>query len=627
MQAAEPEVIRPFTGRLDAFIDTIQNPMQLGQLKGQLKGKFRDYDIERIERAFAGMDDKTKLTPDQIKQAIAGTHAPSRWIAETVPPTPGLHWQQADNVWGAPLGTTNLYLEQTPEKIALHKLHDEGISAFGRLTPDSVQYPRIEDVEKTRQFLNREDVAKTIDPEVINSVNQKLDRAQKNIGLIDQYSNDIKNITYGFTTPVLYKNAEAAQGAYNNQPWFRFTKEARETNKENELSRFMAQGMSRSDALLEYSRLMSDQQYAKDLAVKADTYAAQQVHELAAADAIKHSIFLPDFSLINWNAHKADIAGAARNTPEFYASVENVMEPSIQTVHEAAKNVKRFLKDDLSKVEQTLFKNRLYEGKHTGVAGRPYPISFTRFSEHEATIPGMGTVQGRHFHELQSDLYNAVTKEGSTFGGRAKDQEELARLQAERNKNQQNAMNQKLEWQAEAQRTGVPSDEYIKGMKKIDSDLASLNNPLDDRISVVNQRVTGNAKYNLEEPFAKFETSQDVRRQMLIKGAVHSAMKEGKSFATFPGAESTQPQLYVDMQTGRSKVYPNLKQVVKDLGGEKAGFDIRQIELPPDKAGNPITAWGITWSPEAAAKVVEKGVPFAKGGSVERLSADNRRYL
>jgi len=623
---ATAKVIRPFAGRLDAFIDTIKNPVQLGQLKGQLKGKFRDYDLERVERAFPGMDDKTKLTPDQIKQALAGTHSPSKIIAETIPPTSGKHWQNADNVWGAPLGTTNLYLDQPAEKIALSKLHDEGVLAFGRLTPDSVQYPRIEDVEKTRQFLNREDVAKVIDPEVVNSVNQKLDRAQQNIGLIDQYSSDIRNITQGFTSPVLYKNAEAAQGAHNNQPWFKFVREVREANSQAEVEKFVSQGMTQSEALMEYSRLVSNQEYGKNLAAQADTYAAKKVHELAAADAAKHGIPSPDFSLINWEAHKADVAGAARNTPEFRVSVENVMEPSIQTVHEATKNVKRFLKDDLSKVEQTLFKNRLYEGKHLGVAGRPYPISFTRFSEHAADIPGMGTVQGRHFHELQSDLYNAVTKEGSAYGSLAKDQEELARLNNELWKNTEKSLQQKQEWASQAGSQTTPA-EHSNKMREIDKSLTNLNNPLNDRVKIVNRRIIGNAKYNLEEPFANYETSSDVRRQMLIKGAVHSAMKDGKSFATFPGAESTQPQLYVDMETGRSKVYPNLKQVVKDLGGEKAGFDVRPIELPPNKNGKPVTAWGITWSPESAARIVEKGVPFAKGGMVERQSADTRRYL
>jgi hypothetical protein len=112
-----------------------------------------------------------------------------------------------------------------------------------------------------------------------------------------------------------------------------------------------------------------------------------------------------------------------------------------------------------------------------------------------------------------------------------------------------------------------------------------------------------------------------VRQQLLMKNAIQAAMRDGKRFATFPGNESDKPQLYA------GKVLPNLKQVIKDLGGEKSGLELRQIELPPDKDGRPITATGVVWSPEAAARIMKTGVPFAKGGSVERLSADTRRYL
>jgi hypothetical protein len=133
------------------------------------------------------------------------------------------------------------------------------------------------------------------------------------------------------------------------------------------------------------------------------------------------------------------------------------------------------------------------------------------------------------------------------------------------------------------------------------------------------------ASYALQEPFAGFETNSNVRSQLLMKNAIYSAMKDGKNFATFPGEESAQAQLYV------GKVMPNLKQIAKDLGGDKAGISVTPIQLPPATKGNapgvPVTAWGITWSPEAAARITKSGMPFAKGGMVERQPDDNRRYL
>ena len=107
--------------------------------------------------------------------------------------------------------------------------------------------------------------------------------------------------------------------------------------------------------------------------------------------------------------------------------------------------------------------------------------------------------------------------------------------------------------------------------------------------------------------------------QLLIKNAIQSSIRAGQDFVTFPGKESDKPKLY-------EKLLPNLKQAVKDLGGEKAGFEIKPITLP-NPGGTEPTVWGVIWSPDTAAKAIEKGVPFNKGGMVERQPDDNRRYL
>ena len=629
MQAAAPDVIRPFVGRLDAFVDTIKNPVQLGQLKGQLKGKFRDYDLERVERAFAGMDDKTKLTPDQIKQALAGVHSPSKMISETIPPTPGKHWQNNDNVWGAPLGTTNLYLEQTPEILAANEVFKKALKGFGPFMKKGSD-PAADSMENARALLTDPELLKIVDPELISNLSKAFDKVEKNVNLVGEYSGVIKNVSDGFQYPILYKDATVASAKYLNQPFFKFSEEALNAERGALKQKFMAQGKNEQDAsFLASGEINANfELYGK----QAQKIASQKVQELAIAEAQKHGINLPDVSLVKWDELE-DVTRPMGGNTGFKESVENALEPSRVTVHEAIKNIKNVMDPEIKKVGDALSKKSdLYAGKHTGVAGKTYPISFTRFSEHEATIPGLGTVQGRHFHELQSDLYNAFTKQGSAYGSRAKDQEELAKLQAQIAKNKSDALDQKQAFQAQAKLPGsnISENEYVKAMGEIDKKVQRLNVGLEDRADIVSARINDFEKkvsYKMQEPFANFETSTDVRRQLLIKGAVHSAIKDGKGFATFPGKESTQPQLYVDMDTGRSKVYPNLKQVVKDMGGEKAGFDIREIQLPPDKDGNPVMAWGITWSPETAARILEKGIPFAKGGMVERQSADTRRYL
>lgn len=611
MYAVPPD--RPFVGRLDEFIDTIKNPVQLGQLKGQLKGKFRDYDLERVERAFTGMDDKTKLTPDQIKQALAGTHSPERWISETRPVEAGKFHQGQDNIWGAPLGTTNLYLEQSPEKAAASALFDKAASTLGRLGPKSTRSMDFDAWINAKLFLEDQNLAEHVSPEIVNSLSQKLEKVRPSVVSIENASNEIRNIENGLLWPVLYKNPEAAQGAHGGQPYFRFMHEAEDAIRKAALEEKIAQGMNENQA---WKDVYVDPDFYRQMRSQVQRIAVQKVHELTLQDMQRMGMALPDMSRLRLDLPLpkgvSEPDRLPRLTPEFRQSVEDALEPKIQEVHEAEKRIRKFLADDINLVGEALNKYRPYEGGHRAITTQPHPIGFTRFSEHEATIPGMGTVQGRHFHELQSDLSKEMRASGAAYGSIEKDKAEYDQL---------NDQVRKLRYQNFPD-TGEFSDisEFNKAQRKWEAIQNSKIQNMEKRISVLGNRIRGNPSYSLEEPFAGFETNQMVRQQLLMKNAIQAAMRDGMRFATFPGEESAKPQLYVD------KVYPNLKQVAKDLGGEKAGFSVQPIQLPPDRVGNPITAWGITWSPEAAAKIIEKGVPFAKGGMVERQTS-TARYI
>ena len=579
----------------------------------QLKGKVRDYDIERVERAFAGMDDKTKLTPDQIKQALAGTHSPTKWISETLPPEPYKYHQTMDNVWGKELGTTNLYLEQ-PEKTAVAtKLFDEGGTSLGAFVANSTLTPDLKKLTDARKLLSNPDLKQIVDPELVARVNSKFDRAEDNIKLIDQFGKDIQNIERGFARPILFEHN-------GENVWFKFKDDFVKQKQESLNQQLMAQGMSKHEAILESGRqLFSDTTYPA-LNREAELFASRRVQELAREQARSHSINIPDMP-INWNDPAVKTNEPIGHLTDAQVELKNALEPSVQTVHEAAKNVQRFMNDDVKKLGLVLQDAAAYRGKHKNVAAGPYPVGFTRFSEHEATIPGMGTVQGRHFHELQSDLSKDMRKSGTVGGSVEKDTKELNSLRDQIEQHRNQTMDQLQAVQKEFKDGLLDRRDADEKSQKIRLAMENKISPIEHRMQVLHSRTRDGAPYSLQEPFAGFENNQMVRQQLLMKNAIHAAMKDGKSFATFPGNESAKPQLYA------GKVLPNLKQVIKDLGGEKAGFELRQIELPPDKHGNPITATGVVWSPEAAARIVEKGVPFAKGGSVERLSADNRRYL
>jgi hypothetical protein len=629
MQAGVP-ADRPFVGRLDSYIDTLGGPVQLGQLKGQLKGKFRDYDLERVERAFPGMDAKTKLTPDQIKQALSETYSPSKYVSETLPPKEGKYHQYADNVWKAPLGTTNLYLDQAPEALEANALLRKAVQVFSPfLKTQTSSTPTLENLTQARALLASPELLRTVDPGLVTNLSKTFDKVEKNVGLVQKYSDVIKNVSHGFSSPILYVDNIASGGKFggtgSNQPFFKFAEEAMNAERAALEQKFLAQGLDlRTVNSRVHDEIMSN---ISLYYINSKKVAAQKVQALAIAEAQKNGIELPNVSLIKWD-ELSDPSFPGGN-PAFKQSLENALEPSRVTVNNAILNIKNVMDPEVKKVGDILYqRGNLYEGKHTTVAGKPYPIGFTRFSEHESTIPGMGAVQGRHFHELQSDLSKDMRTKGTTSGSATKDQAEYNKLRGEVQQAQQKAMGKLEKLEAQKQALIQSGESNPANIKNIDEEFTSVRVALEKetqaaekRIFILGNRIRGKAPYSLEEPFAGFETNKMVRQQLLMKNAIQSAMRDGKGFATFPGAESNQPTLYV------GKIQPNLKQVIKDLGGEKSGLELRQIQLPPDKNGNPINAYGVTWSPEAAARILKNGVPFAKGGMVERQSADNRRYL
>jgi hypothetical protein len=227
-------------------------------------------------------------------------------------------------------------------------------------------------------------------------------------------------------------------------------------------------------------------------------------------------------------------------------------------------------------------------------------------------VPGHGTLEGRHIHDFQSDLAQDVRRAGPKGGNLKKDQAEYDKLTAE----QAAGMVEPPE--------NMPDAEKLK--------LALEMAKRDKRISELGHRIRSpKTNYSLEQPFAGFETRPAVEQQLMMKTAIQAAMRAGKNFVTFPGKESMQPALY-------EKVPANLKQVVKDMG--TTGLEIRPIELPPTTRevknargeithplGKPVTAYGLVWSPEAAQRIIQGGVAFAKGGSVDKSDTDYRAYI
>jgi hypothetical protein len=589
----------PFVGRLDTFIQSLKGPVTLGQLKGQLKGKFRDYDLARVDEAFKGMDPNTKLKPAQIVSALENTYSPSKWVSQTLPPEQGKYWGGMDTVWDQPLGTTNLYLAQAPEKIAAHQQALEITNNLIPFATSSAVMPSITNLENTRNILKSDLVKNNVNPAHVNELLIKLDKVEPRVQELSKKQELTENLKYGVMYPSIYNDAEFIAKIKASDPSANYISTPHSYFLHKKIAELKAQGVTDFDQRWD----------------TAFNYASKEVHNLVSNKMEAAGLGRPDFSGIDYaNSQKMSSQPVAINL------MDTIVEPLLQQNRMDLNAIKKYTGDSTKKVAADLEKARLYEGKHKSVAGEPYPIGFTRFSEHEANIGGQ-TLQGRHFHEIQSDLSKDVKRQGSSSGSKAADQTEYDGLQEKLNQIK-TSMKDALTKAEDARQAGQDAAPYRATAETIGKSLPAL----ESRVRTLDNRMRNpSASYALQEPFAGFETNSNVRSQLLMKNAIYSAMKDGKNFATFPGEESAQAQLYV------GKVMPNLKQIAKDLGGDKAGISVTPIQLPPATKGNapgvPVTAWGITWSPEAAARITKTGMPFAKGGMVERQPDDNRRYL
>lgn len=561
---------RPFVGRLDQLVDSLSGPVQKQQFVNQVKKNLRDYDVQRLEEALKDLPANAKLSPDQLREALGQTYSPSKFISEDLPVKAGGYHKGVDNIFDKDLGTTNLYLELPAERIE----HGKRIGEIDNVIRDFAYFHK--DVDGNLR-VGVDDLRKAIESsdQVKNNP-----AAQSLLSKVDAYATDISNFEKqnrtlsqgieGLMYPILYKNAQGEQlyfkiknAVYDGLTNSPYTHSQRDKIAYDEATKQVAQ-----DA---YTRLVNagvDPQQLPNI----DAVFSNPPHELSGIDS--HALF--------------------RSTPEAKAALENAVEPLLQTYNDLKVGIQRDITPEVREVRNLLEGEAPYKGQHASVAKQPHPIGFSRYTEHEVALPGMGEVKGRHFHELQSDLAQDIRQKGPQGGSLERDEAELATLR---------------------QKAG----EMRANPQHAETELAKIDN----RILTVSKRMQKTKKgggYNLEQPFAGFETSPSVEQQLLMKNSIQATMRSGGRFATFPGAESAQAGLY------EKKVPINLKQVVKDLGGEKSGFEIKNITLQ-DKDGNPVLVHGVAWSPEAADRVMREGVKFRHGGSVERRPDDNRRYL
>jgi len=553
----------PFVGRLDEFAAGMTGPAQKEQLINQVKGKFREHDVARLEEALAGLGPKDKVTPAMLQESLANTYSPSRFRSVDVPAGNGGMYNVHDNIFQAnkPIaGSMNLYLKETPETAALY-----GNYLAAKKAAEKVLYGRKpEDITVAVESLKNNPLTAKV-PE-INTLIDRMEAALPAYTKFGKMQDEVNHAENMIMYPVLY-----------SENGFNFHREI-----DRRTAPFL-EGMTmaeRNNAMWPI-RKQQETQLTEELMRKGSD-------KLVALGG--DPIDVPAFMQRNANHPSPNLAGGSDQA--LITELKDITAPIKDGINAAMRKVRENIHTSYDKVYEELRPYTGYKGQHESVTNKEInPIGFSRYTEHAVDMNGK-QLNGRHVHELQSDLAQDVKQLGPKNKSLEKDREELATLKSK-----------------------------LAGIDELDPTQKIEKAKLDNRIDTLERRitVTSPGKYFLEQPFAGFETSPSVEMQLLMKNAIQATMRAGQDFVTFPGKESARPALY-------EKVLPNLKQAVKDLGGEKAGFDIKPITLP-NPGGTEPTVWGVVWSPETATKTLEKGIPFKKGGMVERKNDDNRRYL
>jgi hypothetical protein len=545
-----PSAEAPFVGRLDKFVAELPGAVQKDQFLGMLKGKFRDHEIGRAQEALGDLEGGAKITPSDLLNRIKQDYDPARYRTQVIAPEDGAFYSTMDNPYqGRPMGVIHLIQDADPLKAAKEA---SAIDTFDALVSGTYGTMGRSDQELINQYNNIKQVLKEAPASNLSAVKRAFVPYAKAARARTEFSDLQDTLVYPNMSNAYKSYLAEAQKAYGNAV-------PKEVNRQLE-----------DRVMLETAEKMATKYGMQELVA--------QIPDLA-----KNRHLRKDFSPL--------YDGAVAENVEAMVSATNA------TLRNTLRDRSTELRQSLNDVTPT--RADAYRGQHSSLRNDPNPISFSRFTEHTADIPGMGATKGIYVHELQSDRLDDIRKSGPLGGSGKKDYEtRLMPLEAEHAK----LLNEYMELRAKN-----PSSPNLAEKRKTLATLDKKRNAMLERV------MTG--KYALKESFQGMEDSPQVIQQLMAKNAVAGAIDRGANFVAFPGAESAQAQLY-------EKLPNNLKQVVKDLG---PGFEYRSVTLQSSN-GTPIMHPAIVWGPEGVAKTKKEGIPFKKGGMVDKNTAFIRAH-
>ena len=596
---------RLFRGRLDDLIAEIRNPVTKGQFLGSLRGKAREYEISRAAQALQDLDDAAKITPAELSSRIDKLATPSRYRTTFIEPKDsGLH-NKYDNVYGAadhPVGVINLSYVPTHEAIRAEEAGNKvraSISSLGYRAEIGELLGNLEDFVKTSSALVKNPEKQKDLLSGLNNLRSDLSQSQEKDKLLNEL------------TSLRILDFPEYKGSYGEL----LTEKMRQAPPEIVASR----GKDPSAYSNFYEK--SSEEVLAELRLKA----LQRIN--AQHPLLKQYLSEPEYLDLLSNAKDSPVRG------------ENKLDALRNRLASDIKAERGIALADNNEVIQRLLaeadKSATYKGSHAAVNPEKNAMGFSRFTEHTVNVPGMGKLDGIYVSELQSDMFRDIKKMGKLGGSRDADTKEIQAL-VNGIKTKLASVGDKLDKSyggtdaflftvsdiknpdalssvLQGPYIGMPASkansiaaDIIKDGKRIEK--------LKERAGILTNEPKGT--YQIEEPIANIETQPQVVQQLLAKNAIAGAIQRGKSFVAFPGVESKQAKLY-------EKLPNNLKQVIKDLG---EGFVMQPITIKA-KDGVERTHLAVIWDNNAAQRIMNQGVPFKKGGLVDKNNANNRKYI
>jgi hypothetical protein len=623
----------PFVGRLDQYVaDNVEGTLTKDQFLGQIRPKFREYDILRAERALSDLGGKDKLTAADLLTRLEQVYDPADFKM-SVYKQGNLNYTSVDNPWRGGLS--------------------ENSSATGRFGTISLSRGGVE-----------------------GSASPSLDPNTLNLGrdILQQFTGSRALVADSFLRGETLGQVSILRDIVNELP---------DSTEQNRLRSYIsdledAVGLRPSIAR-KLDVLQEDKDYLLKLATRPSFFEPAMREALERGGAPPEQLLDQAFNTAISRAYASqtqylwgyneffpvdlDLTGAVSYDDKVQAIASQIGPAAARAKQQLQADTADTLNNTLTAMEgyapefEKLFKARTsntipgsnpgFRGQHPELsASAGNQIGFSRFSEVEAPLPGgTAAARGIYVHELQADLLDDIRKKGMRGEGvpeleqrlqRAMQEKDKATLAADQAQSELDMLSgyygssyeRELAGDISAAQGAADRAAFDQQSQPLIEQLQSSQNrafSVGSRIAELEDAVR-NAKRgkmpDLDESFPGMERNSKAVQQLLIRNAVAAAVDQNYQFVALTAPEhSSQPQLY-------SRIAKNASDVVKDLG---EGF--RVVDLTLEGSGGPFKTTAIVWGDdsaegrEAVQRVLTRGVPFAKGGEVTSKPDDIKNLL